>query len=104
MLRYIKYNISSIRVIGEGWVEAGNLKVGDKVPLYSGKVTEVSRINLEILKKPVKVYNFEVEDWHMYFVSHRNVLVHNMCAQPIKHKYFPSKRTARQRKENSLHL
>ncbi len=31
----------------------------------------------EVLKKPVKVYNFEVEDWHTYFVSEMDVFVHN---------------------------
>ena len=32
---------------------------------------------VEYLDKPVKVYNFEVEDWHTYFVSEYNVFVHN---------------------------
>ena len=27
------------------------------------------------------MYNFEVEDWHTYFVSEQNVLVHNSCSQ-----------------------
>ncbi|MDE6016159.1 MAG: HINT domain-containing protein, partial [Acetatifactor sp.] len=27
----------------------------------------------------VKVYNFEVEDWHTYYVAELGVLVHNMC-------------------------
>ena len=32
---------------------------------------------VEYLERPVKVYNFEVEDWHTYFVSEYNVFVHN---------------------------
>ena len=31
------------------------------------------------MEKPITVYNFEVEDFHTYFVSIRDVLVHNMC-------------------------
>ena len=34
---------------------------------------------VECLDKPIKVYNFEVEDWHTYFVSVYNVFVHNTC-------------------------
>jgi hypothetical protein len=33
----------------------------------------------EILESPVKVYNFEVADWHTYFVSDSHILVHNTC-------------------------
>jgi hypothetical protein len=32
-----------------------------------------------MLEKPVKVYNFEVADWHTYFVSDGQILVHNAC-------------------------
>lgn len=39
----------------------------------------VEKVQLEILETPVTVYNFEVEDFHTYYVSDTNVLVHNMC-------------------------
>ncbi len=32
------------------------------------------------MNKPVKVYNFEVSNWHTYFVSDAGVLVHNTCS------------------------
>ena len=32
---------------------------------------------LEILEEPVKVYNFQVEDFHTYHVGQNGVLVHN---------------------------
>ncbi len=70
-------------VEGEGWIAAGELKVGDKLSLYSGKPASVDKIFVEKLEEPVKVYNFEVEDWHTYFVSGLQVLVHNTCAQEI---------------------
>ena len=70
-------------VIDQGWTGAGDLKVGDKVLLSSGKIARVSHTYIEKLSKPVKVYNFEVADWHTYFVSDAGVLVHNMCSMPI---------------------
>lgn len=55
---------------GYGFKEAGELQKGDKVLLCK----------LEKLEEPVKVYNFEVKDWHTYYVSELEVLVHNDCA------------------------
>lgn len=37
-------------------------------------------LKLKILKKPVKVYNFEVEDFHTYYVGFSGILVHNTCS------------------------
>ncbi|MGY0374237.1 polymorphic toxin-type HINT domain-containing protein [Clostridium sp. JNZ J1-5] len=67
-------------VVGEGWVGAEDLRVGDKVLLYSGNIAEISKISIEQLDHIIKVYNFEVEDWHTYFVSNNNILVHNACS------------------------
>lgn len=39
----------------------------------------VEWVQHEILEAPLAVYNFEVEDWHTYFVSDSGVLVHNKC-------------------------
>jgi len=64
-------------VEGKGWVDAGELKPGDRLVMYSGEVLEVKEAYVEYLDRPVKVYNFEVEDWHTYFVSEYNVFVHN---------------------------
>lgn len=32
-----------------------------------------------MLESPITVYNFGVEDFHTYFVSQNNILVHNTC-------------------------
>ncbi|MEN2774873.1 polymorphic toxin-type HINT domain-containing protein [Acetivibrio clariflavus] len=64
-------------VEGIGWVDAGELKPGGRLVMYSGEVLEVKEAYVEYLDRPVKVYNFEVEDWHTYFVSEYNVFVHN---------------------------
>ena len=37
----------------------------------------------EELTEPVTVYNFEVAVAHTYFVSKRNILVHNLCKNDI---------------------
>ncbi|WP_423230880.1 polymorphic toxin-type HINT domain-containing protein [Acetivibrio saccincola] len=66
-------------VIGKGWVAAGDIEAGDKVYLYSGEGREVKEVRFEYLDTPIKVYNFEVEDWHTYFVSELDVFVHNSC-------------------------
>ena len=71
--------------MGKGWIEAGHLKIGDKLLLSSGQAVEISFISKESLNEPVLVYNFEVEDWHTYFVSDVGVLVHNSCSKiPLK--------------------
>jgi hypothetical protein len=41
----------------------------------------------------VKVYNFEVEGFHTYFVSDLEVLVHNSCTRPPS---FPNERAGSQ--------
>jgi hypothetical protein len=55
------------------------MEVGDKVYLYSGDAREIKELKFEHLDSPIKVYNFEVEDWHTYFVSEQDVFVHNSC-------------------------
>ncbi|MBR1751139.1 MAG: hypothetical protein IJ740_09720 [Ruminococcus sp.] len=39
----------------------------------------VEWVQHEILEAPIKVYNFEVEDYHTYFVGKNCVFVHNGC-------------------------
>ncbi|MHC1723762.1 MAG: polymorphic toxin-type HINT domain-containing protein [Aminipila sp.] len=68
-------------VEGEGWVPASELKAGDMLSLFDGKKIKVSKIAVEKLSKPIKVYNFEVEDWHTYYVSDTQILVHNTCSR-----------------------
>ena len=64
-------------MIGEGWVAAGDLEVGDEVYNLDGTVSVVIGSEVEKLDEPVLVYNLEVEDLHSYFVGCVPVLVHN---------------------------
>ena len=62
-----------------GWVEADKLLENDEVLLYNNtKATLISK-ETELLEIPEATYNFEVEDYHTYFVGKERVLVHNEC-------------------------
>lgn len=58
---------------------AGSLRAGDVLVLSNGELVTVEWVQHEILESPIKVYNFEVEDFHTYFVGECGVLVHNDC-------------------------
>ena len=66
-------------VVGEGFVEAKDLKISDQLLLSSGKRVIIEEIQVEQLEKPETTYNFEVADFHTYYVAANNVLVHNDC-------------------------
>ena len=64
-----------------GWTSAIKLRAGDKLQLVNGEYVTVEKVQHELLEEPVKVYNFEVENFHTYYVgTDVQVLVHNMCA------------------------
>ena len=67
-------------VEGEGFVGAVSLQNGDVLRLASGENAKVEKLWVEALDEKVPVYNFEVADYHTYYVSEMGVLVHNMCA------------------------
>ena len=71
-------------VVKKGWVESLQLRAGDILLLQNGKYVVVEKIQHEILENSVTVYNFEVEDFHTYYVGLNGVLVHNEC-KPIGH-------------------
>ena len=66
-------------VAGRGFVNACQLCIGSPLLDADGKILEVEQIYKEQLGKneEVKVYNFQVEDWHTYHVGEMEVLVHN---------------------------
>ena len=71
-------------VEGHGWTNASDLKVGDKVRQEDGTAGTVEKAKHAALDTSVTVYNFEVEDFHTYYVSEQKVLVHNTCAMTAK--------------------
>ncbi len=61
--------------IGGRWLKVHELKAGDNTALYNGEALAIAHI--EIVAQHTTVYNFEVEDFHTYYVSEERVLVHN---------------------------
>ena len=74
-------------VQGRGFVEAGKLLVGDKLLDVNGNVLLVENLDVELTDDSVKVYNFQVEDYHTYHVSGFGVLVHNAGGYERSQKY-----------------
>ena len=68
-----------IYIEGKGWIKASDIVESDEVLLYNNTSGIIQRIELERLEQPEVTYNFEVEDYHNYFVSEESVLVHNDC-------------------------
>ena len=65
-----------------GWTEAVHLRAGDILVLVNGEYVVVEKVQHEILEAPIEVYNFQVEDYHTYYVTNSGVLVHNTCKNP----------------------
>ena len=63
----------------KGWTSAVHLRAGDILVLVNGEYVVVEKVQHEILEAPIAVYNFQVEDYHTYYVTDIGVLVHNMC-------------------------
>lgn len=63
-----------------GWLPASMLKKDDILSLEDGRELPIQSIRQVTYNYYINVYNFEVEDYHTYYVSDDSVLVHNMCA------------------------
>ena len=66
----------------KGWVEAKDLTVGSLLQTNDGRIIDVDGV--ERREGSFKVYNFEVEGFHTYFVSQHHLLVHNDCTSVAK--------------------
>ncbi|WP_289140972.1 polymorphic toxin-type HINT domain-containing protein [uncultured Brevibacillus sp.] len=62
---------------GKGWTFVKDLKAGDLLVSSDGSKLAIDKIEKE--PREATVYNFEVEDFHSYFVSNLGIWVHN-CA------------------------
>ncbi len=58
------------------------LQEGDSLSLEDGREVPIQSIKIVDYNYYIFVYNFEVEDFHTYYVSDISVLTHNMCAMP----------------------
>ncbi len=78
-------------VQGRGFIEAGNLLVGDKLISVNGEDLTIEDYYIKLTEELISVYNFQVEDFHTYFVGNCAVWVHNVDCMPTeKQKGFVS--------------
>ena len=61
----------------KGFVPAGELQIGDRMVGVDGESYAIDNYQEEIVETPETVYNFQVEDYHTYYVGSAGVLVHN---------------------------
>ena len=71
-------------VKNQGFIKAGELIVGAQLLDVNNNILVVGNTRLELAKNPVKVYNFQVEDYHTYYVGENGVWVHNANCKLIK--------------------
>ena len=69
-------------VEGLGFVQAGCLQEGYELVCLDGGKEVITDVRVEWLEESAEVYNFEVADYHTYYVGDGDVLVHNKCANP----------------------
>ena len=67
-------------VLDRGFVQAGELGIGTSIVTRAGPT--VSLVSA-VAGKAQTVYNFEVEDYHTYFVGQGEVWVHNTCPKTL---------------------
>ena len=91
-------------VEGEGWKEAGEILQGDLVKNNHGEIFSVQNIEYIYLENAVEVYNFEVQDWHTYFVGIDSILVHNQCAKEFVKASRTSKEVIKYLKKNGFRI
>ena len=63
----------------KGWTAACQLRAGDILVLVNGEYVVVEEVQHELLESTVATYNFEVQDFHTYYVGEQSILVHNLC-------------------------
>jgi hypothetical protein len=68
-------------VVGRGWVDSIDLDAGMTIPSHMGGVLTV--VGITPLNRSPVTYNFEVGDFHTYFVGQHGAWVHNTCACDI---------------------
>ena len=52
--------------------------------LSTGEDVTIERVELEALTEAETTYNFEVADFHTYYVTEKDVLVHNKCVTEMQ--------------------
>ncbi|AXR60291.1 hint domain-containing protein [Leptospira mayottensis] len=69
-----------------GFVLASELTTKDLFLDKSGNTVTIHSIEKETLKEKTSVFNFEVEDYHTYYVSEECILVHNDSVKMLQER------------------
>ncbi len=91
---------ANLTSLGFGWVKAKNLRKGDILVLLDGHTATVDSVTFDTFATPIPVYNFEVEDFHTYFVGNDGLLVHNSC---LPNSYGGSAAWKREDSKDKMH-
>ena len=70
----------------KGWTSAIDLRAGDILVMLNGEYVVVEQVQHELLESPETTYNFEVEDFHTYYVGKYSILAHNACENLRHHR------------------
>lgn len=84
----------------KGWISAIDIRAWDRLQLLNGEYVIIEQVQHEILEAPVTVYNFEVEDFHTYYVSDSAILVHNELSKVIR-QFFDISKCIKPRNNNT---
>ena len=66
----------------KGFTPAGELGIGTSIVTRAGPSAKLTHVQTK--RETATVYNFEVEDFHSYFVGHDGLWVHNQCKFDLK--------------------
>ncbi len=87
-------------VLQQGWTEVADLLAGDELLSADGTVMQV--VSLRDVGGETEVYNFEVVNWHTYYVGESRVWVHNSECPGQAYAPLPTNLTAPPRPPRSL--
>ncbi|MCH5163688.1 MAG: hypothetical protein J1F36_01580 [Clostridiales bacterium] len=92
-------------VVDKGFVEAKDLKIFDILLQSDGTHAIIKDIDVEKLEKAETTYNFEVADFHTYYVTESSILVHNKCpaGSPLPNEGLPNSTALRYDVEGNLY-
>ena len=71
------------------WKNADELTEDDELWLLDKRNKSILSLDLQPQEKPIVVYNFEVAEWHTYFVGIWMMLVHNACHIKVFFDAYP---------------
>ena len=89
----------------KGWTSACKLRAGDVLVALNGEYVVVEQIQHELLECPETTYNFEVGDFHTYYVGYEPILVHNKnCYELIRDNDMRAVINSREKEKPHAHI